>query len=270
MIERARATVPATVVQVAARGAPAVCAPLAGVSGAAWMVEARGGARTVVRRASADEISATRAAEEVGVGPRVLAVIEDWLVVEWLAGQALTTLELARPTVLDGVADLLRRWHRCRVSLPPASMGAARAAYAAAAEVSPELIALVEAADRAERALPTAERVPAHLDVAANLVRTGQGLRLIDFEYAAAATPAQELGQLVWEGELGPEQADRLMDAYWEGGAGGSERSAVTAWTWISGVTWTAWASGRPELATYARRSWERVVGHWALPADVI
>jgi hypothetical protein len=189
------------------------------------------------------------------------------MVTEWLPGERLCALELGRPAVVDGVAELLRRWHLCSVELPPASMQAARADYVESAGLP--ALPWLGAVDEAEQSLPASPRVPAHLDVAANLLMTEVGPRLIDFEYAASATPAQELGQLVWEAELRPPQADRLVHAYWGSGAGAAERASVTTWAWVTGVTWALWAAGRPELAGYGRRSWERLTGHWALPAGL-
>ena len=86
-----------------------------------------------------------------------------------------------------------------------------------------------------------ATRVPAHLDVVANLLATPRGLRLIDFEYAAAADPARELGQVVWEAELDRRGLERLMVQAYGADAGVAEE-ATRDWAWIAGVTWTLWA----------------------------
>jgi thiamine kinase len=242
---------------------------LRSVSGSAWFVESLGGERVVVRPASSAEVLAARAADEAGVGPRVLDVVDGWLLLQWLAGPVVTTVELGRPPIVDAVAGLLRRWHDCDLELPAAPMQLARAEYVRGLELPAEVAVLVEAADQVERSLSGGRVVPAHLDVAANLVATPDGLRLIDFEYAAAATRERELGQLVWEAELGRAEADRLMSAYFRRDAEPSARASIAAWTWVAGVTWTIWAARRPELATYRRRSWERLRQHWALPGDL-
>jgi thiamine kinase-like enzyme len=107
--------------------------------------------------------------------------------------------------------------------------------------------------------------VPAHLDVVANVLATQRGLRLIDFEYAAAASPARELGQVVWEAELDRQGLGRLVRAY--GTGAGVAEEATAGWAWITGVTWTLWALARqdtPVLQQYARRSWERLQHYWA------
>jgi thiamine kinase-like enzyme len=110
-------------------------------------------------------------------------------------------------------------------------------------------------------------RLPAHLDVAANVLATPRGLRLIDFEYAAAADPARELGQVVWEAELDRPGLERLVHAY--GPDTGVAVEATAAWAWVTGVTWTLWATARradPAFERYARRSWERLLHHWSRP----
>jgi thiamine kinase len=261
--------VPESVIRAAAAGAAGRCRPLRSVSGSAWLVESLGGERVVVRPASSTEVLAAQAADEAGVGPRVLDVVDGWLLLSWLAGPLVTTVELGRPPVLDAVAGLLRRWHGCGLELTPAPMQLARAEYVRGLELPEKVAVLVEAADAVELSLSGGRLVPAHLDVAANLVDTGDGLRLIDFEYAAAAPPERELGQLVWEAELGQAETEHLVSAYHRRDAEPSERASVAAWTWLTGVTWTIWAARHPELATYRRRSWERLRQHWALPGDL-
>jgi thiamine kinase-like enzyme len=131
------------------------------------------------------------------------------------------------------------------------------------------LLAAVGDANRLEQELSAAGRgmVPAHLDVAANLLMTSAGLRLIDFEYAAAADPARELGQVIWEAEIDGEGARYLVDAY--GRDGDVTYEGAVAWSWVAGVTWTAWALSHDDsvvMRRYGLRSWERLQSYWWRP----
>lgn len=250
---------------------------LPGISGGAWFTQ-RGSASPVVARPASDrEVAASKAAAAAGVGPTVVASLEGWLVVEHLTGRHLSPLDLSRPTEQAALAALLHRWHLAAVTLPEAPLAPLRAQYldAIPADTLPHGLSLAssratEIETRLERA--SRHRVPAHLDVIANVLATPRGLRLIDFEYAAAADPARELGQVVWEAELDAAGMRRLLHGYGSGKHTSSDHvdeAAVAAWAWISGVTWTLWALSRqdgPFLRQYGRRSWERLQGYWARP----
>ena len=245
---------------------------LAGLTGGAWLMRPARGPAVVVRAASAQETLAAEAAAAANVGPRVVAAPEGWLAVEHLQGQHVSTLELSRPFVLAELADLLRRWHQTDLTLTEAPLRPARAAHLAgipSGAVPNDLKADASRADAWEARLEDASdcRVPAHLDVVANLLVTPRGMRLIDYEYAASADPARELGQVVWEAELDRQGLERLVRVY--GADTGVALEATAVWAWITGVTWTLWAmahEGDPVLERYAHRSWERLCRHWARP----
>jgi thiamine kinase-like enzyme len=233
----------------------------------AWVLGREDGVEVVATPASQVAIEAARAAAEVSLGPNVLDVVDGWLVSERIYGSHLTALELSRPRVLDDVASMLARWHASTVTMPAASMLDSLRQYVDEVESIDEAIA--HAVTWAEGVLTelaehTTPRVPCHLDVAANVIAAPNGLRLIDFDFAAMAEPAQELGQLLWEAELDERGAVRLLGAYRH--ATGIEVADSATWCLAAGVTWTVWALSpqRPYMARYARRSWERLQTHWA------
>jgi hypothetical protein len=239
----------------------------------AWLLSRSGGPDLVVRPASDVEVTAARAAGLARVGAPVVAASQGWMAVEFLVGERVSSPELSRPQMLADLGRLLRHWHAADVVLPESSLAAARATYLAAVPDERLPAGMTSAAADADlieaELLPTFDqRRPAHLDVVANLIATGDGLRLIDFEYAASADPVRELGQVVWEGELDRVAAGRLVRAYEP--TGGGAVAATAAWAWIVGVTWTLWACANEDrwaLHQYARRSWERVQTHWAAPS---
>ena len=251
--------------------------PLPAVTGGAWLLRTRRGPDLVLAPADPVQATAAHAAAQCDVGPRVVGHVDGWLVCEWMVGTHLTPLELRRPGVLLDLAALLARWHSCQLTLPVVPMIESRQEYAAAAggRVTPALAHTIEWADDVEGDLQAASErlVPAHLDVVANVLSTDRGLRLIDFEYARSAPPARELGQLIWDAELDQRSAELVVTVYL--GALGEPRTqkahqvaAAATWCALSGVTWTAWALARPgkDMDRYARRSWERLVSHWARP----
>ena len=248
---------------------------LPGLSGGAWRADVRRGPTCVVRGAEPLEVGATRCAASLRVGPTVRGAAEGWLVTEHVAGPHVGTLELSRPTVLDEVAHLLYRWHRAPLEAPPRPLHVAREVYRERARMADPGLAQAlapwdAAAGRCEVDLlgRPSGAVTGHLDVAANLLRTPDGLRLIDFEYVAAADPNRELGQLVWEAELSDASARRLTEAYWRPvGDAARQLLDVAAWAFVTGVTWTLWGAGNPGLALWTRRSAERLRRHWTRAA---
>jgi hypothetical protein len=256
---------------------PSGLKPLPAMTGRAWLLRARHRDDLVLAPADAVQATAARAAAECDVGPRVVDHVDGWLVCEWLVGTHLTPLELRRPGVLLDLAALLVRWHSCQLNLPVVPMSQSRQQYAAAAgtRVAPALANAIEWADEVEGDVQAASDrwVPAHLDVVANVLSTARGLRLIDFEYARSAPPGRELGQLIWDAELDQRFAEMLVTAYLAArgepaNGAADEVAAAATWCALSAVTWTTWALARQGdgMQRYARRSWERLVSHWARP----
>jgi thiamine kinase-like enzyme len=264
--------VPEELIDAAELGADAHWTWLAGLGDGAWRVHSGRSSDVVVRPASEFEQRAARAAAEADVGPTVVATTGRWLVVEYLSGSHLTALELSRPYLLRELGQLLRRWHDCDVHLPPVDLAEARHGYEerlASADLSSTLMTFAEQADDVEERLVSAHvtRVPAHLDVVANLMSTPSGLRLIDFEYAGTAEPARELGQVIWEAQLDARGARRLLEGY--GPRDGVTEESTREWAWVTGVTWTLWALSRAADAStrcYARRSVEQMNTFWGQP----
>jgi thiamine kinase-like enzyme len=250
----------------------------AGLGDGAWVVDMAGAPTVVASLTSGPAAEAARVAGMLGVGPRVVRAGEGWIATEHLTAAHLTPLELRRPSVCRQAVELLARWHdtpmsRFELALPLADLPASLRAYVGAVDGSAADLpaSLRDAVASAEQALAQLSRpallVPCHLDVMANLVQTPSGLRLLDFDFAAVATPAQELGQLIWEGELDRRGAVELLGRYGSATRGEAPQVAETAtWCVATGVTWTVWAGCQPgsTMARCARRHWERVRSHWA------
>ena len=252
-----------------------------GLGSGAWVVRASDGRSAVVTPSTAAATEALRRAGEVSVGPVVLGATGGWVLTEHLNGPRLTPVELSRPEVLNDLAALLARWHRtpsASLGVQPARadlLGSLRTYSAAAPSLDARWRRAIAWAEQAVAQLtgPSSQLVPCHLDVGANVIATPRGLRLIDFDFAALADPAQELGQVIWEAELSEASAVRLVEAYQGAGDTSDPEIVAAAATWCVavGISWTVWAlaSDSPAMSRYARRSAERLASHWARPPSL-
>ncbi len=246
----------------------AVAEQMRGWNTGAWVLTGRDGEDVVATKASPAAVDAALAAADVSVGPRVLEVLDGWLVCERLYGSHLTPLELHRPPVLEDLATVFARLHSTPVALPEASMLDSLRQYVeeVGSSIDAGVARAVAWADDVltELTAHTRRRVFCHLDVAANVIATPHGLRIIDFDFAALADPAQELGQVLWEAEIDQQGAAQLIDGYAR--TTGVDVADWATWCLAAGVTWTVWAMSprRGEMTRYARRSWERLASHWA------
>jgi thiamine kinase-like enzyme len=185
----------------------------------------------------AAERAAGELAAGVGIAPEVVAMLDDppCLVTRFVVGEPMGAEELGTPEVIAEVATALRALHACEERLPVEFSGfrvvedyAARIAdRGAPVPASYEWAAA--AAHRIEAALvgPEHEPVPCHNDLlAANFIRTRQGIRLVDWEYAGMGDRYFDLGNFAVNNELGPAGEAELLAAYFEAPA--SERRLAT------------------------------------------
>jgi thiamine kinase-like enzyme len=258
---------------------------VAGLGAGAWAVTTGDGTALVAARASEPAAKVAQIAGERGVGPRVVTFGDGWLVAERLQGRHVTALELRRPMLLREVADLLVAWHSTPLpafgdAIPRADLARSLRRYVEVADALPGR-PIDQVCDRLRVAVGWAEQtladltagsspmVGCHLDTVANLIDTDEGLRLVDFDFAARASAGQELGQLIWEAELDRSAAEVLVDRY--RGIGGGVVADAATWCVVAGVTWTAWGLGMntPTMTRYSRRCWERLATHWAMPDEL-
>lgn len=169
------------------------------------------------------ECLAAERASELGIGPRVVARLpaEGVLVCAFVDGAPLERDELVRPAVLGEVARALRAFH----AGPP--LPTAFAVFRLiedqrdlGAEVPADLGELLALAGRVEAVLaghPEHAPVPCHNDLLrANLLRTPEGLRLVDWEYAGMNDRWFDLGNLAANNGLEAEDERVLLAAYWD------------------------------------------------------
>jgi thiamine kinase-like enzyme len=170
------------------------------------------------------ERAANEGAARVGVGPEVVALLEDppCLVTRFIVGEPMGAADLRAPDTLREVADALRKVHGSgelpvgfspfRIAEDYAARALGRGAEVPAGyEWGHGLAARVEAAMGGGEHEP----VPCHNDLlAANFLRADDGIRIVDWEYAGMGDRYFDLGNFAVNNELDRDQEAELLGAY--------------------------------------------------------
>jgi thiamine kinase-like enzyme len=202
----------------------------------------------------AAEKAAGELAARAGVGPIVVALLDDppCLVTEFVVGETMSAAELREPGALAEVATALRALHGCAEQLPVAFSGfrivetyAARMA-GRGAEVPGSYEWAAAAAHRIEAVLtgPEHEPVPCHNDLlAGNFIRSPQGVRIVDWEYAGMNDRYFDLGNFAVNNELDPSQEAELLAAYFEAPASSSRLASLRLMRFMSDFREAMWGA---------------------------
>jgi thiamine kinase-like enzyme len=196
---------------------------------------------------------ATKQAAELGIGPKVAAMFEEppCLVTCFVEGRELTSDELREQAVLTEVASGLRAFHESGLELPTefqvydvvrdyADVAKSRggdlpSAFDGALERAGEIVEAV-------RDHPEHEDSPNHNDLlAANFLQSGDGVVIVDWEYAGMGDPFFDLGNFAVNNELGDEDADRLLEAYFGEPATARRRAALNLFRFMSDFREAMW-----------------------------
>lgn len=173
------------------------------------------------------EKAAGELAAAAGVGPEVVAMLDDppCLVTRFIEGEPMGAGELREPAKMAEVVVALRGLHS-RGERLPVEFSSFRIVetYAArmadrGAEVPSSYEWALGAAHRIEATLvgPEHEPVPCHNDLLpANFIRSPQGVRIIDWEYAGCGDRYFDLGNFAVNNELDETQEAELLSAYFE------------------------------------------------------
>jgi thiamine kinase-like enzyme len=202
----------------------------------------------------AAERAAGEMAARAGVGPAVVAMLEDppCLVTEFVVGEPMRPEELREPAALGEVAAALRALHACEERLPVAfSAFRIVETYAArmagrGAEVPGSYEWALAAAQRIEAVLagPEHEPVPCHNDLlAANFIRSPAGVRIIDWEYAGMNDRYFDLGNFAVNNELGEGEEAELLAAYFEAPASPRRLASLRLMRFMSDFREAMWGA---------------------------
>jgi thiamine kinase-like enzyme len=201
----------------------------------------------------ANEVHNTIAAAETGIGARVIASLPEHsaLVLEFIEGTRLHADDLrAGGGRLAQVAAACKRLHAGRAFLLDFDMFDLQRRYLATVrergfrlpdgylEVEPRIRAMEEAMRKHPE-----PRVPCNDDLLAeNFIDTGDGLRLIDYEYSGNNEPSFELGNSWSESRLTGEQLEELVACYY-GEPYPDKVARARLWGVIAKYGWMLWAS---------------------------
>ena len=198
---------------------------------------------------AAGELAAT-----VGVGPEVVALLDDppCLVTRFVVGEPMSAEELREPATMAEVAAALRALHGCEEGLPTEfSSFRVVEAYAArmadrGAEVPSSYEWAMAAAHRIEATLvgPEHEPVPCHNDLLpANFIRSPQGVRIVDWEYAGCGDRYFDLGNFAVNNELDETQEAELLAAYFESPASDRRLASLRLMRFMSDFREAMWGA---------------------------
>jgi thiamine kinase-like enzyme len=168
------------------------------------------------------EYEAASVAASLGVGPEVVAFVEPegYLVTRFVEGAPAPPEEIRRPEALAEVVELLRRVHE-GPAIPARfdSFRVVEAYRASAITYGVDVPAAYEdakaTADRIEAALGAQSRVACHNDLLnANFIRSPEGLRIVDWEYAGMGDRFFDLANFAVNHELDEDGEAALLGAY--------------------------------------------------------
>jgi thiamine kinase-like enzyme len=170
------------------------------------------------------ERQATKQASELGIGPKVAAMLEEpaCLVTCFVEGEVMSSEGLRART--DDVGRMLRAMHESGLTLPTdfhvqdlvreyadvarSRGGETPAAYDDALATAGEIVDAVGGH-------PEHQSRPNHNDLlAANFIDTGDGIVIVDWEYAGMGDPFFDLGNFSVNNELDDADQERLLEAY--------------------------------------------------------
>jgi thiamine kinase-like enzyme len=168
------------------------------------------------------EHAAAVSAAALDVGPEVVAFVEPegYLVTRFVEGEPVPVEQMREADVLRDAADLLRRIHEGPAF--PARFDSFRVveAYRATAvahgvNVPGEYDVAKTRADDIERAIGPTPARPCHNDLLnANFIRSPNGIRIVDWEYAGMGDRFFDLANFSVNHELTESDSDSLLEAY--------------------------------------------------------
>jgi thiamine kinase-like enzyme len=169
---------------------------------------------------------ATKKAAELELGPKVAAMLDQppCLVTCFVESREVTAAELREPRSLDEIGRALRGFHESGLELPTDFyVSEVVGDYAEVAQsrggTLPE--GFQHARDcarkvvKAVRKNPDHQPAPCHNDLlTANFLHDGEHLVIVDWEYAGMGDPFFDLGNFAVNNELGDDDEQRLLAAY--------------------------------------------------------
>jgi thiamine kinase-like enzyme len=228
-----------------------------------------GGRSYVVRVSSKDagllaidrdnEYQNSVAAAEAGVGAGVVAYLPELgaLVLDFIEGTTMSPEQLREGGRLREVAKVCRRLHACRPFRDDFNMFRVQERYVEIVQrrglrLPERYLEFASKVRLMERAMAVRDEglVPCNNDLLAeNFIWTGDGFRLIDYEYSGNNDPMFELGNIWSESNLSLAQLDDLVTHYY-GRPLANKVARARLHGLMSKYGWTLWASIQDGVST--------------------
>jgi thiamine kinase-like enzyme len=221
---------------------------------------------------------ATRTAAELGLGPKVAAMLDQppCLVTCFVESREVSAAELRAPETLTGIARGVRAFHGSGLKLPTdfsASEIASRYAEVAGRRGAPLPDGFDDARDTARKVVKAVRRhpehrpLPGHNDLlTANFLHDGEQVMIVDWEYAGMGDPFFDLGNFAVNNGLGDADEERLLEVYFGEPATPRRRAALKLFRFMSdfregmwGVVQSAVSQLDFDFAAYADRHFRRL-----------
>jgi thiamine kinase-like enzyme len=196
---------------------------------------------------------ATKKAAELGLGPKVGAMLDHppALVTCFVQSRDVTAAELREPGCIEVVARALRGFHESGLELPTdfyvsqiadeyaevsqGRGGTLPGAFKGARESARKVV-------KAVRKNGEHQPVPCHNDLlTANFLNDGEQIVIVDWEYAGMGDRFFDLGNFAVNNELGDEDEDRLLAAYFGEPATPRRQAALKLFRFMSDFREAMW-----------------------------
>jgi thiamine kinase-like enzyme len=218
------------------------------------------------------ERQANRAAAALGLAPEVVAVQDDCLVTAYLEAEPSEPEALGQAP--ESVARALRSFHDSGLQLPvrfwvPDLLDEyAGVVRARGAGLPAQYGAARTLTRRLAQAVPLIEPVACHNDLLpSNVLQTGHGVMLVDWEYAGMGHRMFDLGNLAVNCQFDEVAQDRLLTAYLNQPPTDEQRQALRLMRLMSDAREAAWGVVQGVLSTldfdfqaYAARHFDRLL----------
>jgi thiamine kinase-like enzyme len=195
------------------------------------------------------EIQHTIAAARTGVGPAVLYVIGETMVLEYIDGVTLSQEDVRRRPMIPRLAAACRRLH---AGVPFARefnifrkaeelLGLCRRHDLRVPDGYADHRPVIAAIETAMAAVPL-PAVPCHNDLLPeNFIDDGRDVRIVDYQLSGMNDPAFELGDIAAEGDYEPARVEALTSAYFGPEMSDALLARVRLYLLVANYTWTLW-----------------------------
>jgi thiamine kinase-like enzyme len=221
----------------------------------------------------------TVTAARIGVGARVIQNLPEWsvMVLEFIAGQTLSSQTMRTPDMIRRVVYAVRRLHAGPPFANAFNLFRTMDAYLATVQQSGMTLpdgygAALTIARRIEEALEARPLplVPCHNDLMPeNFIDDGTEMRLVDYDYSGINDPCCDLGYIINEGEFDPQQVEQVCEAYF-GQANRSLVARVWLYRCMTNLVSTLWGAIQHSIADIPYNYWDLALERWRRAQDLM